>query len=105
METPKPETLMWAEFPLADVPGSARGRARIFALYLAWGEVQARRKRKGVEHVLELHDTVTATDSVQPAILKLGPAIGRATTHLELSAGDMAIINSMAYEDPAFPQF
>jgi hypothetical protein len=105
METPKPETLMWAEFIWRIIREAPEAALTYIALYLAWKELQAKRRRKGVKHVLELHDTVTATDSVHPAILKLGPAIGKATTHLELSVGDMAIINGMAYEDPAFPQF
>jgi hypothetical protein len=87
MEPPKSETLLWAEFiwrVLKEAPDAALA---YIALYLAWSKLHAKAAPEGRRHVLELHDAVTVTDSVQPAILNLAPARGTSSTRLELTTG------------------
>jgi hypothetical protein len=51
--------------------------------------LQRRQRPQGVRHVLELHDAVTVTDSVEarPVFLQLSSANGTSSASLELSAG------------------
>jgi hypothetical protein len=70
-----PEIRDWISFALGFV-----------GAYFAW-RYRDRSVTGRTHHVLELHDTVTATDSIED------------------SAGETAILNDMAYTDPAFPQF
>jgi hypothetical protein len=83
VETPTSETLLWAYFVwlvLKEAPEAAWA-------YVVFFDRLRDRRRRPRHHVLELHDSVTATDRIEPAVLNLAPAIGRATTRLELTTG------------------
>jgi hypothetical protein len=105
MEAPKPETLMWVEFLWRVTREAPEVLAAWITIYLFWEQLHTKKAQKGRRLVLNWSDSVRATDSFGPLILPKLEAHGKATTRLELSAGDMAVLNSMAYTDTAFPQF
>jgi hypothetical protein len=88
VETPKPEILLWAWLAWAVVKEAPDA---IWAYFVLYDRIVARQRPRNT--TIEPPPAVVKVRALAPAVLTLGPAIGMASTRMELTTPGPAKLN------------